>query len=252
MWRLASIFVLAVASTVSGLISIIKESIDMTSPLNFQAHAHSDGFVEEIGNAQHDLYVGHGFFQEQYYRLASSFGVYVGNYNEQMMVAIGESVDQFNREVNSIEDTLGGMNVADECLSLWETLQFRYGRSLASCADYGFDEIRLMVENYDFVIWWSEQYITNAVQTHAMHEFVYWNPLMYPNFDVIGGINTELRLTLDLYYSDYVDYIQYIRNFNLAKMDGIIQSVQTCSNVYVQAFQATVSMFLQDAEAGRC
>jgi hypothetical protein len=196
--------------------------------------------------------VGHGFFQEQYYRLPSSFGVYVGNFNEEMVAAIGASVDRFNQQVNNIDETLDGLNVADECFSLWETLQLRYGRSLASCADYGYDEIRIMVETYDFVIWWSERYITNEVQAHTMLEFVYWNPLMYPDFDVIGGVNNELRLTLDNYFLDYVEYIQYIRDFNLAKMDGIIQSVQTCSDVYVMAFQQTSSMFLQDAQAGRC
>jgi hypothetical protein len=203
-------------------------------------------------HAQEDLKTGHSFFQEQYYRLASGFAVYLDRFNSYMIRGISTGITRFNSIVEDVYDDLDEMNAPQECLDSWETYQIRYGRSMATCADYGYDEIEWMVWYYDFLIWWSEYYITNYVQTHAATEFTYWNPLSYPTYDVIGEINNELRYTLDYYQRDYVQYIQYIREYNIGIMDQIIYNVQNCANSLTVSFQATASMFVYNAAAGSC
>jgi hypothetical protein len=211
-----------------------------------------DNFVEDMMEAQHELFIGHGFFQEQYYRSPAYFANYLNRFNSYAISAIGGAIDYGNQITIDTYAALEGLNVRDECEDLWATYQARYGRTMQTCSEYALDEIQSMVFFYDFLIWWSEYYITNEVQTHAMEQFTYWNPLMYPEYDVFGTIKNDFRYTLDYYYRDYVQWIEYYRNQYIYRMDYIIRDVDRCAYDMVYNYETTAAVFLFNAEAGRC
>jgi hypothetical protein len=201
---------------------------------------------------QTELFIGHGFFQEQYYRSPAYFSQYLNRFNSYMISAIGGAVDYGNQITIDTYRALEELGAREECEDLWATYQARYGRTMQTCSEYGLREIEWMVYFYDFLIWWSEYYITNEVQTHAMEQFTYWNPLIYPEYDVFGTIKNDFRYTLDYYYRDYVEWIEYYRVQYVYQMDYIIRDVDNCAYDMVYNYETTAAVFLFNAEAGRC
>jgi hypothetical protein len=211
-----------------------------------------DNFVEDMMDMQNELFVGHSFFQEQYFRSPAYFSLYLNRFNSYMVFVIGTAVDYGNQITIDTYRALEEMGAREECEDLWETYQARYGRNMQTCSEYGLEELQWMVFFYDFLIRWSENYITNEVQTHAMQQFTYWNPLTYPEYDVFATIKNDFRYTLDSFYRDYVEWIEYYRNQYVLMMDHIIRDVDNCADGMVNSYEVTAAVFLNNAEAGRC
>jgi hypothetical protein len=202
--------------------------------------------------AQNELFIGHGFFQEQYFRSPAYFASYLHSLNGFVLEAIGGAVDYGNQITIDTYRALEEMNARDECEELWEMHQARYGRNMQSCSGYAANEIEYMVYFYDFLIWWSENYLTNGVQAHALEQFTFWNPLTYPEYNVFGTIKNNFRFTLDAYSRDYVEWIEYYRNQYIMWMDYIIEDVDNCAYNMVYSYETTAAVFLFAAETGRC
>jgi hypothetical protein len=202
--------------------------------------------------AQNELFIGHSFFQYNYYNQPAYFSQYLNRFNSYMVEAIGDAVDSGNQITIDTYRALEALGAREECEDLWATYQARYGRTMQTCSEYGLNEVQYMVNFYDFLIWWSQYYITNEIQTHAMEQFTYWNPLTYPEYDVLATIKNEFRLTFDEAYQDYNQYILFYENQFILQMDYVISDVDNCANEMVYNYETTAAVFLHNAEAGRC
>jgi hypothetical protein len=202
--------------------------------------------------SQIDLQIGHSFFQAQSYRLPSTLSNYVHRFNSYMLLSIGGGVERQNAVHSSATAELITINAPESCLDLLNQAHILYGRELSDYAQYGFSELDFLIDYHNFLLWWSEYYITNLVPSHGLNAFTTWNPLTQSDQNIIAIINSELRDSLDWFWEDYDYYIREAEEYGIEAMSETIELVERFVAYTTFAFEYMVEGLLREAEAGSC
>jgi hypothetical protein len=134
----------------------------------YSGAAQNEDLTDVLAASQSDLNAAHQYYQNQYYYFYSAFKVYLARMVGEMMVDLGDKMNEYNDIVATI-----GPQVDDSpqtCQDMWEFYQIIFGRSLADCTMFAYGEVAFMTFYHNTAIWYSE-YMTNSVQTLGMDLF---------------------------------------------------------------------------------